>query len=163
MKIKIFLAGFILPLLFVSVFGQTTSNLEKKYGAPKSYYKGSPLAYEIRPGFFMTVQYSENGQVCDMLIEPFPNYEPNSIENVAIPEDLLLTLINELAPESMRGKEHIASGFTWWFGHVGTKVYFYENVTVSIGNSWGFENGKRKEKMQGPIELQWTNRQCKQK
>jgi len=160
MRSRIIFAGFLLAWLSVSAAGQTSSELDQKYGAPKSSYQGAPLAYEIRPGFFLTVEYADDGQACEMHIEAFPKYEPITGKNIVISEELMTTLIDELVPESGRGNKDSIYGITFWFGHVGTKLYGYENVSISVGNGWAFEQGKRQEKMSSPIQTKWKNRHC---
>jgi hypothetical protein len=162
MRIRIIFAGLLLAWSSVSASAQTSSELARKYGALKSPYQGAALAYEVRPGFFLTVKYADDGQACEMRIEAFPKYEPITGQNVVMSEELMTTLIDELVPESGRGDKDGLYGFTFWFGQAGTRSYSYDNVSISVGNGWGLEEGKRQEKMFGTVQIEWKNRHCRQ-
>ena len=46
----------------VSAFGQTSTDLQRKYGTPTN-------VFEVRPGVLMTVKYGNDGQASEMVIE----------------------------------------------------------------------------------------------
>jgi hypothetical protein len=116
MRSRLLFAGFLLASLSISAAGQTKSELEQRYGAPKSFSQGPSSAYEIRPGFFLTAMYADDGEACQLRIEAFPKYEPITANNVSISEGLVTTLIDELVPQSSRGPEDGTFGFTFWIG-----------------------------------------------
>ena len=163
MRSRIILAGLLMVWLSFSAVGQTSSELEQRYGAPKSFSQGPSSAYEIRPGFFLTAKYADDGQACEMRIEAFPKYEPITARNVSISEELVTTLIDELVPVSNRGAEDSTYGVTFWFGRGGPRSYSYEKVSIFVANGWGIEKGKRWEKMSSPILIEWKTRKCSQK
>jgi len=81
----------------ISALGQTASDLAAKYP--------SVSAYQIRPGILMTAKYSNDGQVCEMVLEARHYQTPEKVDlNTTIPAKLENSLIDELVPPSERGE-----------------------------------------------------------
>jgi hypothetical protein len=57
-------AMFAILFISISVNAQSQEELHKKYGSPLS------ETLTIRPGLFLTVNYAETGDVCEMIIHP---------------------------------------------------------------------------------------------
>jgi len=93
----------VLLLLCVSVLAQSREDLTKKYGAPRS------ETFLLRSNIAATVSYGSNGQIKELIIAPFTNALIKSFGN-GISPDTLKELIDELVPESTRGKAQFGGG-----------------------------------------------------
>lgn len=87
-------------LTCVSAFAQERTNLQAKYGIPKS------ETYLLRPGIDLTVAHNEKGDACSMLIFPETNAEFLLVGGAekTISEKTLNQIIDELVPIDQRGK-----------------------------------------------------------
>jgi hypothetical protein len=92
-----------LLLLCSSVIAQSREDLTKKYGAPRS------ETFLLRSNIAATVSYGSNGQITELVIAPFTSALIKSFGN-GISPDTLKVLIDELVPESTRGKARFGGG-----------------------------------------------------
>ncbi|HEY6253859.1 MAG TPA: hypothetical protein VI685_28215, partial [Candidatus Angelobacter sp.] len=83
-------------ILAMSAWSQTSADLNAKYPTLN--------AYEVRPGILMTAKYAEDGQVCEIVVEPRQYHTPGQPDTGPyIPLNLQDQLIDELAPPAERG------------------------------------------------------------
>ncbi len=59
---QLLLAVMVIAMFGVSAFGQTPTDLQRKYGTLTN-------VFEVRPGVLMTVKYGDDGQASEMVIE----------------------------------------------------------------------------------------------
>ena len=88
-------------ILFISigVNAQSQEELHKRYGSPIS------ETLTIRPGLFLTVNYAETGDVCEMIIHPQQlTLDLNSPITETMQSKTLTEIIDQLVPKSQRGK-----------------------------------------------------------
>jgi hypothetical protein len=113
--------------------GKTRVTMRQRYGPPIS------EAFLIRPGVVVSASYGKNGQVCELFISPQKPMTPiKSADQTAksIDSKLLTEVIDELVPESERGRgissdflsirclpsdDCAGAGSTW------EKLYIYRN------------------------------------
>lgn len=93
-------------------------------------------SYEIRPGVLATPQYSSRGALCRIFIEK-RHLQGDTVEmEPTMPRELVLAMIEELAPRSERGKATMQlAGFDYFDEIDGaTTVTFaeYERVSIQI-------------------------------
>ena len=93
----------VLLLLCAGVVAQSRADLTKKYGAPRS------ETFLLRANIAATVSYGPNGQITELIIAPFSNAIIKTVGN-GISPDTLKELIDELVPESTRGKGQFGGG-----------------------------------------------------
>ena len=104
-----------------SALGQSASDIEAKYGKPTN-------AYAVSQNIWMTPEYADDGQVCEMLLYP-RRVSPNVI-NLAkkLPFEELQSVLNKLVPVATRGdrrgNRNTATG-----GGASWTMYSYEKVT----------------------------------
>jgi hypothetical protein len=140
------LVVFVLSLSFVSVYGQTSSDLEKKYGPPIK-------AYEIRLGVLLTVKPDPKGQVCEMVLENRHKREFGFDLDDSLTDQMVEQLIDELVPASERGAKKTPYGWSMNLGQNTQTDYGYENVEiVSAGTRFSKHMS---------VYIKWKNRQCK--
>ena len=94
----------LVAIVCVTVLGQTSDDLRQKYGSPLK------ESYLVRPGILVTVTYSKDGQICEMMIEPQPPSTPIKSSDERIRSIVLNEIIDELVPIKERGK-HLGSSF----------------------------------------------------
>jgi hypothetical protein len=93
--------------------------------------------YEVRPGVFMTSTRGPQDQVCKMTVEK-RRLNGNDLDSDALLSDeLIKTLVDELAPEKQRGKE--LTDFNDWFdsiiaGTLSISRTNYEHASIEV---WG--------------------------
>jgi hypothetical protein len=143
MKSQILLVFTLLALCCVSVFGQTSSELQTRYGTPVE------ETFKVRNVLLMTVKYAADGRACEMVFEGVKRESANS--NSALSENLVLELIDEFVPLAERGEKSKFYGLTLWTGQEGQTNYSYENVFIHY-----FIRQKK-------LFIEWQNRKCKQK
>jgi hypothetical protein len=81
-----------------SLFAQTKDDLRKKFGEPVS------ETFVVQSGIIVTVSYSENGRVREMLLMRQPPSNFIKSKQKPINYDVLRKVINELVPRQERGK-----------------------------------------------------------
>jgi hypothetical protein len=145
----------LLPLAFVllftatSVFAQTPSELESKYGPPVT-------AYVIRTGLLMTSRRDDNDQMCEAAIVEARTPGADITKRKELNHELVLTLIEELIPEGERGKKIRSYGLAQSQGMTSQIFYNYENVTIELVQNWQPSKGWS----DNILKIKWTNRVC---
>jgi hypothetical protein len=115
-------------------------------------------SYEIRPGVLAMPKYAANGEVCQVSIEK-PHIQRSSVELGAstMPRELVLAMIDELAPPSERGKAITQlAGFDYIDvinGTADVAAANYENVSVRIYGSTSTPGDVA-------VILDWKRRAC---
>jgi hypothetical protein len=153
--------------------GESSPTLGAKYP--------SVSAYEVRPGILMTAKYTEDGQVCEMVLETRHYQTPQNIDfGSVIPAKLEDRLIDELVPTSERGepkhrwsnkepKDAWVDPDSFIAGGRSYTKRSYENVTVEEHGYYAcHENPYSKPKgkldcSEGGDEvvvIRWTKRRC---
>jgi hypothetical protein len=85
--------------LFLTASAQSQEGVHKKYGSPIS------ETFPIRPGIFLTVQYAETGQVCEMIVHSqLLTSDLNFPSTKTITSKTLAEIIEDIAPKAERGK-----------------------------------------------------------
>lgn len=128
---RLILATAICTFCVSYVFGQAASDIEAKYGKPTK-------AYAISQNIWMTPEYADNGQVCEMLLYP-RRIGPDVINlSKKLPLEELKNVLKELAPVNTRGarKEQrnaeTGGGASW-------TTYAYEKITFIFTSSFKVE------------------------
>lgn len=90
-------------ILFCCLVGsaQTPDEFKQKYGPPDEQGR-----YIVRPGIAMTVKYTSDQRLSDILLQPDPIYKPRlpGVSNSnAMPEDIAQQVLDELVPLEKRG------------------------------------------------------------
>jgi hypothetical protein len=131
---QLLLAVMVIAMFGISAFGQTPTDLQRKYGIPAN-------VFEVRPGVLMTVKYGHDGQASEMVIEKRHTTDRSINLNAALPEALVKELIDELAPIETRGKRIDKGYMDKWYlesnisGNLTETSRKYENLTITlIGN-----------------------------
>jgi hypothetical protein len=106
------------------VWGQSSADLSAKYRQITS--------YELRPDVVMTPKYAADGQVCEMVLEKRQKTDAGMVFGVAFSESEVKTLVDELVPESERGRDLTKPLNTTVDGGFLTTEYSYENVHVRV-------------------------------
>jgi hypothetical protein len=93
--------------------------------------------YEVRPGVFMTPTLGSQGQVCKMTVEKRRLNGTDLDSEALLSDELIQTLVDELAPAKLRGKE--LTDFNNWFDSIIVSSLSisrtnYENASVEV---WG--------------------------
>jgi hypothetical protein len=113
------------------VFGQAASDIETKYGKPTK-------AYAVSQNIWMTPEYADNGQVCEMLLYPRRIGTDNINLSRKMPLEELQNVLKELVPVNVRGarkeQPNTATG-----GGVSWTTYTYEKVTFIFSFSFKVE------------------------
>ncbi len=88
-------------LVETSFPGKTAESMRQHFGAPVS------ETFLVRPGVVVTASYGKNGHFCELLVSPQnPATAIKSADQTAktIDSNLLTKIIDELVPESERGR-----------------------------------------------------------
>lgn len=115
-------------------------------------------SYEIRPGVLAIPKYAENGEVCQVSIEKL-HIQQDGVELGAstMSRELVLEMIDELAPPSERGKAMTQlAGFDYIDiinGTADVAAANYENVSVQIYGSTSAPEDVA-------VILDWKRRAC---
>ena len=118
---RIFIACLFLAVTSV-VPSQTSQDLHNRYGEPDR------ERFAVRAGISLTVQYGSDRLVCSALIEP-PQPLTHSEEDVPLMfSDGVSEVLEEVAPDAMRGKQIGTGGFV--SGCNGARITEYENVSI---------------------------------
>jgi hypothetical protein len=143
--IRVFVV-FVFGFSFISAYGQTSTDLEKKYGPPIK-------AYEIRRGVLLTAEYNASGQVCEMLLENRHKSPVRSDLTDSLTDQVVEQIIDELVPKSERGAKGSSYGWSINLGQSIQTDYSYENVEIV---SAGTRSSKHL-----VVSIKWKNRHCK--
>jgi hypothetical protein len=149
---KSLLALCVTVLVALSVNGQTSSDLAAKYPAVS--------AHEVRPGILMTVEYAEDGQVCELTIEKRHSKSKDKDIDLAsaIPSKLIDELTDELAPAAERGPatSRYLSNESYVAGGVLDIKRDFENVYIrEVGSTSQSCNGGTE-----VVIIHWKKRAC---
>ena len=138
MKKSILLAGVILVISALPAVGQTSSDLERKFGPPIK-------AFEVRPGVLMTVTYADDGRACQMVLERRRATDSGISTETTFSNELVEGLLDDLVPAAERGKQSTLYGLT----RVTSRQtdFSYENVSVTLFD-------------RQVLVIEWTNRGC---
>jgi hypothetical protein len=137
---------FVFGLSFISAHGQTSIDLEKKYGPPIK-------AFEIRRGVLLTAEYNASGQVCEMLLENRHKSAVGFELTDSLTDQVVEQIIDELVPESERGAKGSSYGWSMNLGQSVQTNYSYENVEIV---SAGIRSSKHL-----VVSIKWKNWPCK--
>ena len=137
-----------LVLFCAPVLGQTSGDLEKRFGPPVQ-------AFEVARGVLMIPKFAEDGQLCEAVLESRHKVEKGFDLNDTLTDETVEQIVGILVPVSERGKKNNPYGFSMFMGQSYQTDYGYENVMV-IGA------GCRKclEKNMA-VFIKWKNRVCK--
>lgn len=141
----------VVMILTTLAVAQTQGQLEAKY--PKV------NAYLVRPNILLTARYSNDGRVCNMALQPV-RWTGNAVELLSLSEEEAIRVVEEIVPESERGKklggllgtDHKVSVFS---GHSFTRPYNYENIIVSFAGTTGQDGSDM------VAVVTWRDRSCK--
>ena len=132
---------------------QNQLQLEQKY--PKV------NVYAVRSNILLTALYASDGQVCEMVLEPRRWTKEKVVLASALSEDETVPLVEEVVPESERGKKlktplgvlsAVAGGSI-------TTTHTYENITIDfVGSTRNSPHDKVVGYMVAVVK--WRNRWC---
>jgi hypothetical protein len=80
----------------ICAVGQTSADLERKYGQPL-------IVFAVRPDVSMAVKYGRDGQACEMTLERKHLVGSTVSQDTTLPDKLIDELVDELAPPAIRG------------------------------------------------------------
>jgi len=111
---------FIFILLFCfAANAQSSDELRQKYGAPTSEtytetYQARPYNEKTKLSVGVTVTYTKNKEICQILVDLFPYFVgvdiPTTKEEDELKSQLLREVVNEVLSSGKRGR-HIINGF----------------------------------------------------
>ena len=119
------IALIVFVLSVVPTFGQTASELERRYGKPVS-------VYSVSEHIWMAPDYAADGQVCRMRLFPRRLGKERDYlgSELLFPE--LNEVLNQIVPLHSRGLKKGAFGQTSLGGGTAWTTYEYENVSFSF-------------------------------
>lgn len=115
----------IFGLSVVATFGQTVSEVQRKYGNPVS-------VYTVSEHIWMTPEYSADGQVCRMRLYPRRLGVETDYLITQLPFTELSQVLNEMVPPHLRGPKKDGFGMTSLGGGTAWTTYDYENVSFAF-------------------------------
>ena len=93
-------------------------------------------SYEIRPGVLATPKYARDGALCEVAIEKRHVHGDLVDLGSTLPRELALQMIDELVPQSERGKATIQLAGTDYIdvmdGQTTVTMANYQNVSIQI-------------------------------
>jgi hypothetical protein len=129
------------------VFGQSSADLSAKYRQITS--------YELRPDVVMTPKYAADGQVCEMALEKRQKTKSGVVFGVSFSEKEVKGLVDEIVPETERGRDLTRALNSTVDGDFITTEYSYENILVRVyGVTRPAPGGDR------VITVTWLKRAC---
>lgn len=129
MRNKLIFAAVSIMLYANSAFGQTASDMDKKYGK-------SAKVYSVSEHIWMTPEYTADGQVCQMHFYPKRISANTNYLYKQLPFEELKAVLNELAPLDMRGAKKESFGTTATGGGAVWTTYPYEKVIFIFTSSF---------------------------
>ena len=132
-------------LSVVPTFGQTVSEVERKYGKPV-------FVYSVSEHIWMTPEYSADGQVCRMRLYPRRLGQQTDYLISQLPFPELSQVLNEIVPPHLRGSKKDGFGQTSLGGGTAWTTYEYENVRFAFIFSYKIDPDalKKAEPLTGP-------------
>ena len=116
---------FIFLLGLTPALGQTSSEVERRYGKPVP-------VYSVSEHIWMTPDYSPDGQVCRMRLYPKRlGWEKDYLGSQLLFPELKQTL-NEIVPPHRRGSKKDGFGLSSLGGGIVWTTYEYENVSFTL-------------------------------
>ena len=103
-------------------FPQTSQELRQRYGPANSEH------YTVRPGIILVATYTDNGEPCEMRIEP--KKAPGVSSSDTMDSEVVTEIIDELVPVDRRGT--FVAGYDVNGGCTGYKSAEYELVRISL-------------------------------
>jgi hypothetical protein len=125
----LFSLAILVALISASATAQTASQLEQKYARLS--------VYAVRPNISLTAKFGNAGRVCEMVFEP-RRYDGGKIVLLSnLPQEETVAVIEEVVPESDRGRRLEGGGFNKWLksdigGGSITTTYRYDNMTIQF-------------------------------
>jgi hypothetical protein len=112
-------------LSVIPTFGQTVSEVQRKYGNPIS-------VYSVSEHIWMTPDYSDDGQVCRMRLYPRRLGVETDYLIAQLPFLELTRVLNEIVPPTMRGPKKDGFGLTGFGGGTAWTTYDYANISFAF-------------------------------
>ena len=125
----LFSLAFLGALTTANATAQTESQLDQNYPRLR--------VYVVRPNISLTTKFGNDGRVCEMVLEP-RRYDGKKILLLSnLPVRETVAVIEEVVPESDRGKRLEGGGFSKWLksdigGGFITTTYRYDNMTIQF-------------------------------
>ena len=119
----------LLALIPVNATAQTENQLDQNYTRLR--------VYAVRPNISLTAKFGNDGRVCEMVLEP-RRYDGQKIVLLSnLQEQETVGVIEEVVPESDRGRRLEGGGFSKWLksdisGGFITTTYRYDNMTIQF-------------------------------
>ena len=135
--------------LVVTALGQTSADLSVKY--PQI------TVYKVRPDVQMTARFSGDGQVCEMTLQKRVETDSGVILGGSFSEKEVRSLVDDLVPEDLRGRNLTRRFDGSIEGLLTTKLYTYENVLVRVFGTTQPDGGERGDRV---IIITWPKRRC---
>jgi hypothetical protein len=116
-------------LIPVQMLTQTESQLDQNYTKLR--------VYAVRPNISLTAKFGGDGRVCEMALEP-RRYDGDKVALLSsLPKQEIVNIIEEVVPESDRGRRLEGGGFSKWLesdvsGDAIFTTYRYENMTIQV-------------------------------
>jgi hypothetical protein len=128
-RVRTGVSGLAILVALISVNGlaQTESQLDQNYTKLR--------VYAVRPNISLTAKFGNDGRVCEMVLEP-RRYDGNKVVLLSnLSEQETVGVIEEVVPESDRGRKLEGDGFSKWLksditGDFITTTYRYENMAI---------------------------------
>ena len=114
----------LLLTLAVAALGQKSADLSAKYP--------NVIAYRIRPHVLMTARFAADGQVCETTLEKGQETDSSIVLDDSFSNEEVHSLMDDLAPEGLRGRDLTRRFDGNIEGLSVTRVYTYENVLVHV-------------------------------
>ena len=116
-------------LISASASAQSEVQLDQSYSKLK--------VYSVRPNISLTAKFAKDGQVRELVLEPRRYDEKKIVLLSNLREQETENVIEEVVPESERGKRREGGGFSKWLksdisGGLITTNYRYENITIQF-------------------------------
>jgi hypothetical protein len=128
--------------LVANAFGQTASELANRYAHHE--------VYEVQPGVQMAAKFASNGLVCEMHIEQAHFVKDGIDLRSGIEKDRLDGLLDQLVPQSQRGKRDPSGTMMTGKDNVEENTDSYANVFISVLSGHG----------DTVVKVVWRHRRC---
>lgn len=133
----------VLALYPASAWGQTSAEIEKKFGTPVT-------AFEVERGVLMLPKYDGSGQICEAVLENSHRTDKGFDFGSALTDWMIGNIVEKLMPAAERGEKSKHYG---WSLMRGQTDYSYENLTVIRVEQRGNPSNTA-------VLISWKNRPC---